>query len=131
MRMTLLLPPRLSWPISADGDGGAYEWKRKPPDIPATGTFSLLPDGRYQLRIDGLLPVVIGRVLFAGASERRLWAIVRLLAFHADWFCAMRGLPVPKKTGRFVECGDEFVLEDELNPYRFARLRVPKRNVGG
>jgi hypothetical protein len=35
----------------------------------------------------------------------------------------------PWRTARFVQCGDEFFLEDEINPYRFAKVRVPKRSV--
>lgn len=95
MRVTLLLPPRRSWPISAAVAGRAYRWERKLPELPAAVTVYLLPDGRYRLQIDGLIPVVISPSLFATCTEKQCWVMVRLLGVHAVFFCTLRGLLIP------------------------------------
>ena len=96
---------------------------------PATVIASFLPDGRYRLQIDRYIPVVISAALFAALTQHQRWAMVRLLAAHAALYCVQHRLPIPWKTGRFVQGGDEFFLEDELDPYGYAEFRVPGRRV--
>jgi hypothetical protein len=106
MRSTLLLPPRRSWPISAAVAGRAYEWKRRMPEIPPAVTAYRLPDGRYKLLTEGLIPVVISRALYAACTEHQRWAMVRLLAAHAVFFCTEKtcgsrgGPPASSSAGR-------------------------------
>lgn len=92
---------------------------------PAPGRRGLLSSEEAVIG-EGLndIPVVVSRGLFAGASDERLWKIVRLLAFHAVCFCTAASLALPKKPSRFVECRNEYVLEEAVNPYQFAKLRV-------
>jgi hypothetical protein len=88
-----------------------------------------LPDGRYELRLDGLAPVVLSAALFAARSDYQRWQILRVLGVYGNWFARQHGLELPIETGRFVECGAEFLFEAEDNPYTFARLRIPRRIV--
>jgi hypothetical protein len=55
--------------------------------------------------------------------------MVWLLATHAALYCVEHRLPIPWKTGLFVQGGDAFFLEDERDPSRYGAFRVPKQGA--
>lgn len=88
-----------------------------------------LPEGRYDIRIAGCAPAVLSPGLYFSRTDYQRWQILRLLNAYGKWFAHQHSRRLPVETGRFVECGAEFVFEDEADPYTFARLRIPRRIV--
>ena len=99
------------------------------PDWPTEVCSRWLPDGRFEIRIAGCAPAVISPGLYYSRTDYERWQILRLLNAYGKWFasCHDRRLPIGK--GRFVEAGEEFLFEDEADPYTFARVRIPRRIV--
>jgi hypothetical protein len=129
MRISLLTPLRRHWPVSAAAAGRTYQWKAMVPDWPTEIYSRQLPDGRFEISMDGVAPAVISPGLSCTRTNYQCWQILRLLDVYGKWFARQHGLRLPIKTGRFVECGAVFVFEDEADPYTFARLRIPRRIV--
>lgn len=131
MRISLLTPLRRHWPVTAAAAGRTYRYRQKAtlPAWPTAIGTRWLPDGRYEISIAGCAPAVIFPGLYFSRTDYQRWQLLRLLHFYGKGFADRHGLRLPIKTGRFVEAGKAFVFEDEVNPYTFARLRVPRRSV--
>ena len=129
MRISLLVPLRRQWPVSAAAAGRAYQWKAMVPDWPTQIFSRRLPDGRFEISMAGVAPAVISPDLYSSRTDYERWQILRLLHTYGKWFAGNQGLRLPIETGRFVEAGEEFGFEDEGNPYTFAGLRIPRRIV--
>lgn len=80
-----------------------------------------LPDGRFELRVEGCFPVVLTADTYFAKTPLKHWQIAMLLAVYGNCF----KLP---PDGRFLEDGQQFVFEPPAS-FPDAKLVVPRRIV--
>lgn len=80
-----------------------------------------LPDGRFELRVEGCFPVVLTADTYFAKTPLKHWQIAQLLTVYGKHFSLPSG-------GRFFEDGQRFVFEPPASDPD-AHLAVPRRIV--